>query len=74
MSELSQRWCVQYPTNEETQILRQPGKKKDESKMAAKALATSPHFFCLVTMLRGGVTGRLELGFFFSAGFRICEE
>lgn len=31
-----------------------------------------PHFLaCLVTMLRGGVTGRLPLGFFFSAGFKI---
>lgn len=30
------------------------------------------HFLaCLVTMLRGGVTGRLPLGFFFSAGFKI---
>lgn len=32
------------------------------------------HFLaCLVTMLRGGVTGRLPLGFFFSAGFKICK-
>lgn len=34
-----------------------------------------PHFLaCLVTMLRGGVTGRLPLGFFFSAGLRICNR
>lgn len=34
----------------------------------------SAHFLaCLVTMLRGGVTGRLPLGFFFSAGFKICK-
>lgn len=31
-----------------------------------------PHFFaCFVIMPRGGVTGRLALGFFFSAGFKI---
>lgn len=32
----------------------------------------SDYFFaCFVIMPLGGVTGRLELGFFFSAGFKI---
>lgn len=38
-------------------------------------LSCHTHFLaCLVTMLRGGVTGRLPLGFFFSAGFKIYKK
>lgn len=39
-------------------------------------LSTSASHFlaCLVTMFRGGVTGRLPLGFFFSAGFKIYKR
>lgn len=38
-------------------------------------LSHHTHFLaCLVTMLRGGVTGRLPLGFFFSAGFKIYKR
>lgn len=47
-------------------------KQRSESEPPSANLQT--HFLaCLVTMFRGGVTGRLPLGFFFSAGFKICK-
>lgn len=49
-------------------------KQKQEWHWASPPPDIHAHFLaCLVTMLRGGVTGRLPLGFFFSAGFKICK-
>lgn len=55
-----------------------PSNAEDESRTEewdSGYLCPSTHFLaCLVTMLRGGVTGRLPLGFFFSAGFKIYKK
>lgn len=50
-------------------------KTKAEQRSETPAICPPAHFLaCLVTMLRGGVTGRLPLGFFFSAGFKIYKK
>lgn len=50
-------------------------KQSGREKLRSFAPDPSPHFLaCLVTMLRGGVTGRLPFGFFFSAGFKIYRK